>query len=193
MDNKKMKIRDIITVTLLTLCNLLIYSIGIFTYATPVTVLLTPVIYAILQGIVFFAIGVKVQKKGAFLLYCTIMGAVGFYPPYTILFIISGIVAEGILKKNGYGNLKAIGKAYVIQQALASIGSVIYPYGFSLKKTLKMVDDANVAKNISNAGSMISSWGALVLLVLVIFAAGIGANMGRRVVTKHFLTKNLSL
>ena len=189
MNNSKMKIKDIITVTLLTLCNILIYCIGIFTYATPITVLLTPVIYSVLQGIVFFVIGVKVPKKGAFLIYSVIMGFIGFYPPYTILFVLSGIIAEVMLSKTGYGNLKTIGIVYVIQQALASIGSVIYPYGFSLSKTLKMVDDANVAKNISHAATMISSWGALVLFALVIVSAVIGAFIGRKVVTKHFLTE----
>ena len=52
------------------------------------------------------------------------------------MFVVSGLAAELLLRKNGYGNLKYIGIGYVIQQTLASVGSVIYPYTIALNKTL---------------------------------------------------------
>lgn len=67
MHKNKLKAKDIITVTLLSLCNILIFSIGTFMYATPITILLTPVLYSLLQGIVFYVIGVKVKKEERFL------------------------------------------------------------------------------------------------------------------------------
>ena len=48
MHKNKLKAKDIITVTLLSLCNILIFSIGTFMYATPITILLTPVLYSLL-------------------------------------------------------------------------------------------------------------------------------------------------
>ena len=42
---------------------------------------------------------------------------------------------------------------------------------------------------ITAAGKMISSWGTLVLLVLVMVSAMIGAYMGSKVVKKHILEK----
>jgi len=185
----KLKVKDIIMVTLLSLCNILIFSLGTFTYATPITILLTPVMYSLLQGIVFFVIGVKVQKQGAFFIYSLIQGVISFYPPYILMFLISGLIAELLLRKNGYGNLKYIGIGYVIQQTLASIGSVIYPYTIALNKTLGYMQGEELISNITTAGKMISSWGSLILLVLVIVSASIGAYIGSKVVKKHILEK----
>lgn len=66
MNKSRLKVKDIITVTLLSLCNILIFALGTLMYVTPITILLTPVLYSLLQGIVFFVIGVKVQKGGIF-------------------------------------------------------------------------------------------------------------------------------
>jgi len=158
-------------------------------YVTPITILLTPVLYSLLQGIVFFVIGVKVQKKGAFFIYSLIQGVIAFYPPYILMFIISGVIAELLLYKNGYGNLKYIGIGYVIQQALASIGSVIYPYTIALNKTLGSMNEKELVSKITRAGKMISSWGSLILFILVIVSAIIGAYIGSKVVRKHILAK----
>ena len=189
MNKNGLKVKDVVTVTLLSLCNILVFSLGTFMYATPITILLTPVMYALLQGIVFFVIGVRVRKRGAFLIYSLIQGGIAFYPPYILMFIISGLIAELLLYKNGYGNLKYIGIAYVIQQALASIGSVIYPYTIALNKTIGYMQGEELISNITTAGKMISSWGSLILLVLVIVSASIGACIGSKVVKKHILEK----
>ena len=157
MNKNKLKVKDIITVTLLSLCNILIFSLGTFMYATPITILLTLVLYSLLQGIVFFVIGVKVRKRGAFLIYSFIQGVIAFYPPYILMFVISGLIAEFLLYKNGYGNLKSIGIGYVIQQILASIGSVIYPYTIALNKTLGNMKEKELVSNITMAGKIISS------------------------------------
>jgi hypothetical protein len=158
-------------------------------YATPITIVLTPVLYSLLQGVVFFVIGVKVRKRGAFLIYSLIQGILGFYPPYILMFVISGLIAELLLYKKGYGNLRVIGISYVIQQTMASIGSVIYPYTVALSKTIENMKEKELSSNITAAGKMISSWGTLVLLVLVMVSAMIGAYMGSKVVKKHILEK----
>lgn len=185
MNKTRLKAKDIITVTLLSLCNILIFSLGTFMYATPITIILTPVLYSLLQGTVFFVIGVKVRKRGAFFIYSLIQGV----PPYILMFIISGLTAELLLYKNGYGNLKSVGISYVIQQALASIGSVIYPYTIALNKTLENMKEKELASNIRVAGKMISSWGSLILFILVIVSGVIGAYIGSKVVKKHILEK----
>lgn len=82
-----------------------------------------------------------------------------------------------------------IGIGYVIQQAAASIGSVIYPYTVALNKTLENMKEKELVSNITTAGKMISSWGALLLFVLVIVSAVIGAYIGSKVVRKHILEK----
>ncbi len=96
-------------------------------YATPITIILMP-IFALLEGIVYFIIGTKVKKPGAILIYSIVRAIMGGYLPYIILFILSGVIAELLLWKMGYGNAKALTVSYVINQVLAAFGSTIIPY-----------------------------------------------------------------
>ena len=58
----KLKIKDIITVVLLALINVVIFFASSVLYATPITIILMPVFFALLEGIVYFIIGTKVKK-----------------------------------------------------------------------------------------------------------------------------------
>lgn len=104
MESNRLKTKDIITVVLLSLINIVIFMSGTFLYATPVTLLLMPLYYALLEGMVVFTIGTRVRKRGAMLIYCAIQGIIGFYLPYTLAYILMGIVSEVILSKTGYGD-----------------------------------------------------------------------------------------
>lgn len=184
---QKLKIKDIITVTLLSLCNLVIYSLGTFLYATPITILIMPAFYALLEGIVFYMIGIKVQKRGAILLYCIIQGVFGFYLPYILLHIAAGIIGEIILAKMGYGSMKGIGISYVILQLLACVGSTIYPYVIAKNATIANIEEKNIDLGIDAAGNMITSWGMAAFVVGIVLAAVIGALIGKFTVRKHVL------
>ena len=104
----KLKIKDIITVVLLALINVVIFFASSVLYATPITIILMPVFFALLEGIVYFIIGTKVKKPGAILIYSIVRAIMGGYLPYIILFILSGVIAELLLWKMGYGNAKAL-------------------------------------------------------------------------------------
>ena len=188
MNTEKLKTKDIITVVLMSLINIVIFSLGTFLYLTPVTILLMPVFYSLLQGIVFYMIGVRVKKKGAVFLYCVIQGVIGFNIPYILMFLIAGIAGEILLSKKGYGNPAAIGISYVIMQVLASVGSTVYPYGIVLDATLENMGNSagDLGVNVRAAGEMISSWGMAVLLIVVFASAVIGAFAGYKVMKKHF-------
>lgn len=189
MNSEKLRIKEVITVTLLSLVNIVIFSIGAFLYLTPITVLLMPVFYAFFQGIVFFIIGVKVKKKGAVLLYCAIQGVIGFYIPYIVLYIVAGIISEIILAKTDYADPRGLTISYVIIQVCACVGSTIYPYAVALNATLDgMKNTGNLNTNIAQAGVMLQSWGTAILAVGVIVAAFIGAWMGNRVIKRHILS-----
>lgn len=123
----KLKIKDIITVVLLALINVVIFFASSVLYATPITIILMPVFFALLEGIVYFIIGTKVKKPGAILIYSIVRAIMGGYLPYIILFILSGAIAELLLWKMGYGNAKALTVSYVINQVLAAFGSTIIP------------------------------------------------------------------
>ena len=129
----KLKIKDIITVVLLALINVVIFFASSVLYATPITIILMPVFFALLEGIVYFIIGMKVEKPGVILIYSIVRAIMGGYLPYIILFMLSGVIAELLLWKMGYGNAKALTISYVINQVLAAFGSTIIPYAITAK------------------------------------------------------------
>lgn len=181
----KLKVKDIITVVLLALINVVVFFASSLLYATPVTIILMPVFFALLEGVVYFIIGTKVKKPGAILIYSIVRAIMGGYLPYILLFILSGLIAELILWKMGYGNSKALTISYVINQLLAAFGSTIIPYGIAAKAMAdQMVTDGR-QDNILAASNILQSWWSVALAVGVIVAALIGAAIGKRIVKKH--------
>ena len=181
----KLKVKDIITVVLLALINVVVFFASSLLYATPVTIILMPVFFALLEGVVYFIIGTKGKKPGAILIYSIVRAIMGGYLPYILLFILSGLIAELLLWKMGYGNSKALTISYVINQLLAAFGSTIIPYGIAAKAMAdQMVTDGR-QDNILAASNILQSWWSVALAVGVIVAALIGAAIGKRIVKKH--------
>ena len=189
---KKMKVKDIITVVLLALINVVLFFASSLLYVTPITIVLMPVFFALLEGVVFFIIGTTIRKPGAILIYSFVRGILGGYLPYILLFLASGVIAELILWKTGHGNTKALTCSYVINQVLAAIGSTIYPYAIAVKSMEQMPVTDGRHDSILAASAMLQSWGWIVLLAGVIVTAYIGAQIGKRIVAKHVLKDSKS-
>ena len=166
----KLKIKDVITVVLLALINIVIFGLSTFLYLTPITILLMPVFFGLTEGIVFFIIGTKVKKRGAIIIYCIVRGILGVYIPYVVLYLLSGVIAEILLWKMGYGSAKGLTISYVILQVFAGLGSTIIPFTIAFQSQLKMMGD-NVdgrADNIIAAHNMIKGWGWIILVLVII-------------------------
>ena len=181
----KLKIKDIITVVLLSLINVVIFFASSLLYATPITIILMPVFFALLEGVVYFIIGTKVKKPGAILIYSIVRAIMGGYLPYIILFILSGVIAELLLWKTGYGNGKALTAGYIINQVFAAFGSTVIPYGIAAKVMADQAVSDGRQDNILKASEILRSWWSVALVAGVIVAAFIGAMIGRRIVKKH--------
>ena len=98
---------------------------------------------------------------------------------------MSGVIAEIILKKTGYGNIKGLTVSYVITQVLAGIGSTIYPYAIAAKSMAENSVSDGRQNAILAASKLLVSWGAPLLLAGIIITAFIGAMIGANVVKKH--------
>ena len=181
----KLKIKDIITVVLLSLINVVIFFASSLLYATPITIILMPVFFALLEGVVYFIIGTKVKKPGAILIYSIVRAIMGGYLPYIILFILSGVIAELLLWKIGYGNGKALTVRYIINQVFAAFGSTVIPYAIAAKAMADQAVSDGRQDNILKASEILRSWWSVALVAGVIVAAFIGAMIGRRIVKKH--------
>lgn len=183
--NKKLKVKDIFTVVLLALINVVIFFASSLLYATPVTIMLMPVFFSLLEGIVFFIIGTRVRKPGAMMLYAVVRGILGGYLPYVLLYFLSGIVSELILRKSGYGSVKGLTISYILCQLCAALGSTIYPYVIAAKSMADMAVTDGRQENIDAASRMLLSGGWIALLAGVVITAFFGAMIGKRVVNKH--------
>lgn len=186
--SNKLKVKDIITVVLLALINVVIFCASALLYAAPITIILMPIFFSLLEGIVFFIIGTRVKKPGAILIYCIVRSILGGYLPYIILFILSGIIAELLLWKIGYGNAKALTISYIINQVFAAVGSTVFPYAIAVNAMSDMSTGDGREENILAASEMLRSWVAPVLIVGVIITAFIGAIIGSRIVKKHLVS-----
>lgn len=183
--NKKLKVKDIFTVVLLALINVVIFFASSLLYATPVTIVMMPVFFSLLEGIVFFIIGTRVRKPGAMMVYAIVRGILGGYLPYVLLYFLSGIASELILRKSGYGSAKGLTISYIICQLFAALGSTIYPYVITAKSMADMAVTDGRQGNIDAASRMLLSGGWIALLAGIIVSAFIGAMIGKRVVKKH--------
>lgn len=183
--NKKLKVKDIFTVVLLALINVVIFFASSLMYATPVTIVMMPVFFSLLEGIVFFIIGTRVRKPGAMMVYAIVRGILGGYLPYVLLYFLSGIASELILRKSGYGSAKGLTISYIICQLFAALGSTIYPYVIAAKSMADMAVTDGRQGNIDAASRMLLSGGWIALLAGIIVSAFIGAMIGKRVVKKH--------
>ena len=185
MNTSKLKVKDIITVTLLALINVVIFFISSFLYALPITIVLMPIFFSLLEGVVYFIIGTKIKKPCAMMIYSFVRGILGGYLPYIVLYLLSGVIAEIIMKKTGYGNLKGLTASYIITQVLAGIGSTIYPYAIAARSMAENSVSDGRQDAILAASEMLGSWGAPLLLVGIIVSAFIGAMIGSKIVKKH--------
>ena len=185
MNTSKLKVKDIITVTLLSLINVVIFFISSLLYALPITIVLMPIFFSLLEGVVYFIIGTKIKKPGAMMIYSFVRGILGGYLPYIGLYLLSGVIAEIIMKKTGYGNIKGLTASYIVTQVLAGIGSTIYPYAIAAKSMAENSVSDGRQDAILAASDMLVSWGAPVLLIGIIAASFVGALIGAKIVRKH--------
>ena len=192
MKYDKLKTKDIITVVLMSLINIFLFGFSSFFYFNPITILLMPVYFALVHGVVYFMLGVTVPKRGAILIYCLIQAVVTFNIPYILCYLAAGLLAEVMVARMGYGNPKALTWSYVVVQIFNCLGSTIYPYALTLNATLARLPAEGGSVNgryILEAGTMIQSWGSLVLLAVVVLCALAGAAFGKNVACKHLRKK----
>ncbi len=190
MGSDKLNSKDIITIVLLSLINVLLFMASSLLYISPITILLMPIIYALIEGIVFFTIGVKVRKKGALFIYCAVRSLMGGYLPYLICYLVAGVLVEWIRMNKKFTLKVNLTISYVVVELLASLGGTFYPYVLAYKSFF--VDKAefvmqNNGENIIAAADMMHSWIGPALVIGIIIAAIIGSMIAQRIMKKHLL------
>lgn len=112
------------------------------------------------------------------MIYSFVRGILGGYLTYIVLYLLSGVIAEIILKKIGFVNLKGFTASYVITQVLAGIGSTIYPYAIAAKFMAENSVSDGRRDAILAASDLLAYWRAPLLVVGIIVTAFIVAAIG---------------
>lgn len=61
-NRQKLKTKDIFTVVLLALINVVLFFASALLYATPITIILMPIFFSLIEGIVFFSLAVRCKN-----------------------------------------------------------------------------------------------------------------------------------
>ena len=85
----------------------------------------------------------------------------------------------------GYGSAKALTIGYIINQVLAAFGSTIIPYAIAARAKADQAETDGRQDTILDASKLLQSWVSVVLVIVVIVTAFIGALIGKRIVKKH--------
>ncbi len=183
----KLKVKDIITTTLLSLVNVVIFYVCSSIYGLPILIALFPIFVSLTQGIIFMVIGTKVPKRGAILIHNFILGVSGLNVMYLMGFLISGIIAEILINKH-YGSLKRLSIGYVIMQVIASFTSTYYPYSIAFESTRKTIEKMGSGVEIYEEVSKMLNPGTIaIFMVLTAIAAIAGAFIGCVIMKKHLI------
>ncbi|MCR4933519.1 MAG: MptD family putative ECF transporter S component [Lachnospiraceae bacterium] len=186
-NSEKLKVKDIITTTLLSLVNVVVFYVCSSIYGLPILIAIFPVFVSLTQGIIFMVLGTKVPKKGAILIHTFILGVAGLNIMYLVGFVISGIITELLIYKH-YGDLKRLSIGYVIMQVIASFTSTYYPYSIAFESTKEAIEKMGSGVEIYEEVSKMLNPGVIaIFMVFTAIAAVLGALIGCAIMKKHLI------
>lgn len=191
-----MKLKDFISVTLLSVVGFVISMIGgMITQAFGTYGLFIHTsIGSLLAGPIFFVMCHKIPKRGAIVLYYTIMGIIysimGFIPMLAIM-VVAGIVGELLVGNvSNYTNDQKLTGSYVVSQVIYALHGFFFilflgvqglvdtfPNLFTLEMAQQTHDTFFDPKNLT------------IILVIQLIASFIGSKFGTSV-NKKFFNKN---
>lgn len=188
----KMNGKDLITIGIFTaLYFVFSFAVNILGGLHPLMWILSPVLAALLGGIPFMIMTVKVKKPFAVLLMGTIVGllyyATGQFA-YTVpfVFISSGLFAEILRYKIGYDSFLAS----CIGFAVFSFGMAGSPLPLWLYKDsfIAQIESFGMRESYIESLRQLASLPMLIVMLVLTFIAGvIGAWIGKQLLKKHFI------
>ncbi len=186
--NKKgYQVKDLIVTALLSLCAVLLYMLCAVLSFSPYTMLAVSPLWSLLAGITFFLTAAKTRKPWAMFVFCAVTGIYGFYPPMMICCVIAGIIDALIAWKTGCTNGKTLTLSYIIFMALAAFSGMYIPFLFFSKQTIDQYADMFGDDYLGVLKTLVSPVTALVMLVVVVICAFIGAVIAKKMLKKHFV------
>ena len=164
---KGFQVKDLIVTALLALCAIAIYILCAFLSFSPYTMLAVSPLWALLAGITYFLVAARTRKPWTLLIFCTITGIYGLYPPMIIGCLIAGLIAMLIAMKTGTTNEKTLTVSYMIYMICAAFSGTYVPFLFFSKQTLEQYADMFGEDYLGILEKMVSPFSALLMIVVV--------------------------
>lgn len=188
-NNQKLMAKDFITLGIFSAISSVLMFICAITNMTPHTYLLYPVLYALVNGVIFILIMTKVPKKGAVVIFGIVpaicLAATGVEGMIVALsFIICAIVADLVIGKNRL-NFKKILLGYLIYSCNLSIGGQFRLFVFT-DDYLEWASKGGLNETYVESMRKIATFGNwAICIIATLVAALIGAYIGKALLKKH--------
>lgn len=188
MESKKLNAKDLINVGIYTAIYLVIFFVVGMLNAIPVLYPALYILIPLITGIPFMLFVTKVEKFGMISIMSIICGVFWFLMGYTwtalIGYIITGIIADLIVKSGDYKNFKKD----VIGFWVFSLGMIgcQAPMWVMADTYMAGVEQAMGTQYASELAHYMPSWMGIAAIAIIFVGAILGALLGHKMLKKHF-------
>lgn len=187
IEKKALNAKDLINVGIYTALYLaMFFAVGLLT-AIPVIYPVLFLIWPIVTGVPFMLFATKIKKKGMVFISAMIVGISWFLMgyPWTVLitYFIFGILSELAFSAGNYNKFSHVVVGYWLF-SMATIG-IQLPMWF-MDGYMDGVKEMMGEQYASQLAMFMPKWMLLGGIVLLFVGSVIGANMGRKMLRKHF-------
>lgn len=186
--NKRLTAKDLINVGIYTALYLVVFFVVGMLNAIPFLYPISYVYLPIVTGIPFMLFITRVEKFGMVSIMGTILGLFWYFMGYTwlapLVYIPMGIIADVVMKSGNYRNFKV----NTIGFWLFSCGELgcQAPMWILTDTYMAGVKEQMGAQYASQLAKFMPPWMGIVAIGLIFIGAVIGANLGRKMLKKHF-------
>lgn len=193
-NDNKLNARDLITLGIFNAIAMVVYMLvsSLFCMTILGSLIATAAVYLVI-GVVYLLPAIKIRKRGVFLISGLILAIVSLASGqvyHLISVIIGGIIAE--LFAGDYSTSKKISSAFVALMTFDFIGINLPIFAFGPSYILERGARFGITEAAINSSLKYFTWSTfIILLVLNIVCAIVGAWIGMKIIKKHFKESDL--
>ena len=185
---KKLGVKDLVNVGIFTAIYFVVFFISASTGMIPIMAVFFPLLSAVLAGIPMILFFTRTDKFGAITILGIIAGlinaAMGYGLQTVVGAIVSGLLADLIMKVGKYKSWKHMIASYVICSEWVIF--TMLPMWYMKDEYFENVTNLSGAEFADATSALITNYMLIVVIVGTALAAIIGAFLGKVVLKKHF-------
>lgn len=193
-DDNKLNTRDLITLGIFNAIAIVVYMLvsSLFCITILGSLISTAAVYLVI-GVVYLLPAIKIRKRGVFLICGIILAIISLSSGqiyHVISVIIGAVIAE--MLAGDYSTSKKISSAFVALMTFDFIGINLPIFAFGPSYILERGARYGITEAAINSSLHYFTWSTfIILLVLNIVCAIVGAWIGMKIIEKHFKESDL--